>query len=180
VNGGYTTLCLAYRDGILYMCAGGGLGDGFALGCSTDDGASFNPMLVWDELMGPEGCPADSPGRNRCEASWLEVRPLLVPPDQPPRTSRPCVKAAETPDAGVVDAAEPDAAAADVAPEVGGADLGAPQPGAEGCSCRLARDSRGVGRTAGLAALVALVVARGRRRSRRGARLDSSLGPLNP
>jgi hypothetical protein len=153
VASGYTTLCLKYRNGILYMCAGG-VSDGFALGCSTNGGETFSPMLVWDQLVGPGGCAPGSSGRELCQEAWNEVRPMIVPDGGARPAGSPCLLAPA--DAGPVDAAIPaDTAAFDASP---------PGPSAQGCSCRMAPGRREPG---GLLVLVLVYLSRSRGRTPR-------------
>jgi hypothetical protein len=90
MSGGHTVLCLRQHDGILYMCTPPESNDGIALTCSSNGGETFNPVLTWADLAGPESCPADSPGRDLCNPSWDALRSRLVPdggmpPPGPPR-----------------------------------------------------------------------------------------------
>jgi hypothetical protein len=78
VNGAISPLCLRHRDGVLFVCADDAV-DGFGLGYSRDGGAHFMPLVSWRQLIGPEGCPADSDGRKLCEADWPRLRRLLAP-----------------------------------------------------------------------------------------------------
>jgi MYXO-CTERM domain-containing protein len=117
-----TPLCLRHRAGVLYICADDRR-DGFSLGFSRDGGEHFAPLLSWRDLMGPEVCPADSPGRRLCEADWPALRATLSPPD------------AGAPGTGA-DAAI-DASVADGSTDTGtGVDSGAePRKSGDGCSC---------------------------------------------
>jgi len=152
VASGYTTLCLRYHDGVLYMCAAG-IADGFALGASLNGGESFTPKLMWSNLIGPEGCPATSPGRTECQAGWPELQSTLVPDagcqvdaKACPTTTPPVIADAMAP--------ERDGAAPPAALDASG----------RGCSCRLgAARGRADGEStvAGWALLFALA---GRRR----------------
>src|SRR6185369_11004784 len=95
---------------------------GFALGFSRDGGEHFAPLLSFRDLVGPEACPADSPGRQLCEGDWPALRATL------------------SPDAGAADAAADaaiDATAADGPADTSiGADPGAePTKSGDGCSC---------------------------------------------
>jgi hypothetical protein len=143
MNDQLTPLCLRHRAGILYICADDRR-DGFAFGFSRDGGQHFSPLLSWKDLMGPEGCPADSPGRQLCAGDWPGLRATLSPQD-----------------AGANDAAG--GAPADAAigspdgPANGGSDAG-PSTMANGCSCALTGPGR-KGSWLPLGAWVALLAA---------------------
>ena len=125
VSGAVTPLCLRHRAGILYVCADN-VRDGFALGFSTDDGASFRPLMSWKDLAGPEACPASSPGNYLCSADWPRLRGTLVPT----ATDAGASDAAPVDAALVVDASVPDVQM----------DQDAPAPtsgGGAGCGCSL-------------------------------------------
>jgi hypothetical protein len=125
LNDQLTPLCLRQRAGVLYICADDRR-DGFALGFSRDGGEHFSPLLSWKDLIGPEGCPADSPGRHLCEGDWPALRATLSPQD-----------------AGAFDAAADgpvDAASPSEAPPSAGADAGGePKKKGDGCSCSATR-----------------------------------------
>ena len=128
VAAGYTTLGLRHRDGVLYMCADG-VRDPFALGCSTDGGITWKPMLTWNDLIGPDACPA-GPGRERCQAAWPPLRAQLVRDGGAPLARDRCLL--PLPDAGVTTPTTPDAATPDANPADAG-DL--PHAGGGGCAC---------------------------------------------
>ena len=135
VNAEVTPLCLRHRAGRLYLCADDRR-DGFAFGYSTDGGEHFLPLLSWKDLLGPEACPAGSPGRLLCEGDWPNLRATLSPDGGPGDAA-----IVATPDAAVslADAADAaadaaDAAATDAAP--------APRKAGDGCSCAVTRRSR--------------------------------------
>jgi MYXO-CTERM domain-containing protein len=142
MSGGHVVLCLRQHDGILYMCTPPENNGGVALACSGDDGATFNPVLTWADLAGPESCPAGTPGRDLCEPGWDALRSRLIPDGGlPPVGPRGCTRApatdaapdapAATPDAG------PDAPTPDVAPARSDASPTAPPPSSDGCTCTL-------------------------------------------
>ena len=163
--GGYTVLCLRHHDGILYMC-GDGARDGFALGCSTDGGESFAAVLAWADLVGPEGCPAGSAGRTRCQTAWPPLRALLVPDGGRPPPSPGCQPGGGGAEGGAGDgapalpdvSAPPDAAAAD-RPAAGPDARSGGDGGGKGCGCRVG----GRAAPAGSLALLALAALSGRR-----------------
>jgi photosystem II stability/assembly factor-like uncharacterized protein len=166
--GGYTTLCLRYHEGVLYMCADGA-GDGFAVGCSLDGGETFAPVLTWAEVVGPDGCPAGSSGRTACQAAWPMLRATLVPDGGQRMPSPGCPAAA--PDAGAIDfsrGAEAPVADAAVAPSDAGlpADLAGRRGdrAGGGCNCRLG----GGGPSSALAVPLVAAAFTARRCGRRG------------
>ncbi len=128
VASGYTTFCLRYQAGILYMCAAG-IADGFAVGASADGGKSFTPLLVWSDMIGPQGCPGTSPGRTQCEAGWPDLQSTLIPDAgcQFDGATCPTMK----PPATDATPAQPDAGAAPALDASGGT-----------CSCRLGAPGR--------------------------------------
>jgi photosystem II stability/assembly factor-like uncharacterized protein len=131
VHQGVTPLCLRARGDLLYVCADNGR-DGFALGYSRDGGATFAPLLAWKDLLGPEACPADTPGRFLCAGDWPRLRSTLVPA---------VVDAGSPPaDAGVDASPPPSADGAGAAPVP---DAGVVFPPDEGCGCALGNRARG-------------------------------------
>jgi hypothetical protein len=130
VNDQVTPLCLRHRGDTLYICADDGR-DGFALGFSRDGGEHFQALLSWKELIGPEGCPAGTPGRLLCERDWPRLRATL-----------------SSVDAGItaIDAGAADAGAGDAGSAAAGS----------GCSCNTSRGGRS---QTGVVILIGLVVA---------------------
>jgi len=59
--------CLAARSGELWACSDEA--SGFFLGASTDDGATFRPVLHLDGVSGPLACPSGAAGAT-CAASF--------------------------------------------------------------------------------------------------------------
>lgn len=103
--------CLRHHGGALYACANH-LRTGWAVGRSTDDGATFAPLLRFEEIAGPPSCPAGTLGASICPGRWSVLRRTL------------------SPDAGVaIDAPVADAGAA------------LPPP-ASSCGCRARRSGR--------------------------------------
>jgi hypothetical protein len=126
VSIGLTTQCLRYRDGILYMCADG-FRDPFALGCSTDQGLTWHALMTWEDLRGPDACPA-GPSRERCQASWPALRAQLLRDGGAARDPGACLL--PLPDAGAdAPVITPDAAPA--------ADADLSHVGGGGCACRI-------------------------------------------
>jgi photosystem II stability/assembly factor-like uncharacterized protein len=86
--------CFALDGDTLYACASDGI-DHFTVGASTDDGATFTPLLHLSTVRGPLGCDPASPG-GRCVETWPSVQATLgggqapdagvtkAPPDQTP------------------------------------------------------------------------------------------------
>ena len=65
VRGDLSVGCLAWRAGALWACADN-YRDGFALGRSMDEGATFEPVLRFEELAGPVECPPTSDTAVQC------------------------------------------------------------------------------------------------------------------
>lgn len=70
--------CLRHHGGALYACANH-LRTGWAVGRSTDDGATFEPLLRFEEIAGPPSCPAGTLGASICPGRWSVLRRTLVP-----------------------------------------------------------------------------------------------------
>jgi hypothetical protein len=171
MSGGHTTLCLRHHDGILYMCTPPEMNNGIALTCSSNGGETFNPVLTWAELAGPESCPASTPGRDLCNPNWDALRARLVTDGgMPPPGPRGCPRAPTgdggPPDAPVdapVDAGQPDAPADTARADAGPDAPRTPAPADDGCGCRLGRNGGGAG-SLPLLLLAALALLRARRR----------------
>ena len=63
--------CLATSGSTLYACSADDP-SGFILGASTDDGATFTPLLHLNTLRGPLACPQGDTA-NQCIADWPSV-----------------------------------------------------------------------------------------------------------
>jgi photosystem II stability/assembly factor-like uncharacterized protein len=137
VNRDFTALCLRYHRGVLYACADEAL-TGFALAWSTDGGEHFTPLLAFEDLRGPDVCPAGSQVRARCEPGWDALRARLLfdaGVTRPPRCA---------PDAGC-DAAVPHPALTDAGLDGAPRDSGRDTVAGGGCGCRAGRrGARGV------------------------------------
>jgi len=139
--------CLAAREGELWICEREGR-DGYAIGRSTDGGATIEMMLRFANIQGPVECPSGTPTGDMCPLEWPLLQTLLTP--------RSLFDAgAEDEDAG----REPEPPA---------------PPAASGCGCRAAGSTTPASR----AALVAIAAALGivaprtaRRHVRRSRRL---------
>ncbi|MEZ4392637.1 MAG: hypothetical protein R3A48_16230 [Polyangiales bacterium] len=70
--------CLRHHGGALYACANH-LRTGWAVGRSADDGATFEPLLRFEEIEGPPACPAGTVGASICPGRWSVLRRTLVP-----------------------------------------------------------------------------------------------------
>jgi photosystem II stability/assembly factor-like uncharacterized protein len=64
--------CLTWSGRSLYACASEGL-DGFTVGVSIDEGATFTPLYHLSCLAGPVGCPQDSAVSQKCQDPWALV-----------------------------------------------------------------------------------------------------------
>ncbi|MDP9001727.1 MAG: hypothetical protein M3O46_16630, partial [Myxococcota bacterium] len=60
--------CLTATQSVLYACSSETTG-GFSLGASTDDGATFKPLLHFSDIRGPLTCNADSSAAH-CADEW--------------------------------------------------------------------------------------------------------------
>ncbi len=67
--------CLGQRPGTIriYACADMTL-DGFSLGSSDDNGATFQPVMSFTQLLGPLTCP---PVQTNCQAHWERIQGVL-------------------------------------------------------------------------------------------------------
>ncbi|MEZ4405463.1 MAG: MYXO-CTERM sorting domain-containing protein [Polyangiales bacterium] len=139
--------CLHQRGGVLWAC-GDWVLDGFALGRSTDGGATFTPALRFQDLAGPLAC-----GLDGCDARWPPIRALLTGSDGGVDAGDPVD--ASRPDVSVVR----DSGRSSDAP-AGDAGVTRP-PETTGCGCRAAAPSSRWG------ALVLGLTALLRRRRRR-------------
>lgn len=82
--------CLRALDGLLYACPEGD-GSLVALRRSVDQGARWDPFLRFDEIAGPNECPAGSVVHDLCDAQWpvdalaFGIQPAVAAPsDSPP------------------------------------------------------------------------------------------------
>ncbi|HJL06835.1 MAG TPA: hypothetical protein RMH85_29450 [Polyangiaceae bacterium LLY-WYZ-15_(1-7)] len=69
--------CLEARGGELWACAQN-WADGFALGRSADGGATFEPVLRFDEMIGPVICPAGAEIEAACEVADEDIERDLL------------------------------------------------------------------------------------------------------
>src|SRR5229473_2111041 len=91
--------CLGQRPGTIriYACADMTL-DGFSLGSSDDNGATFQPVMSFTQLLGPLTCTPREPRPMRMTATRARMRPTSsascsgcgAPAGR--RTSRPCAR----------------------------------------------------------------------------------------
>jgi hypothetical protein len=67
--------CLGQRPGTrrIYACADITL-DGFSLGSSDDNGATFQPVMSFTQLLGPLTC---APVQTNCQAHWARIQGVL-------------------------------------------------------------------------------------------------------
>ena len=178
MSGGHVVLCLRHHDGILYMCTSPEDTEGVALACSSNAGSTFNPVLTWADLAGPETCPAGSPGRDLCAPTWDALRSRLIPDGgTPPAGPRGCPRT-PTPDAAAPDTAPPDAPApaptaaadarpADARPDAGPVEAAPPAPpSSDGCACALSSPIRPRGSVPIAVLLAATTLISRRRRAR--------------
>lgn len=158
--------CLAWGDGGLYAC-GIEAADGFTVGLSTDEGATFAPLHHLSELC-PLECPAGSTTATACDPLWpATVAELAVPGSYTCPPLQDGGDDAGAPDATPVDAHDeplPLDAGAEPAPEA--SDL-EPSANAEETSCGCRVGPRRSDACAWSAGIVAIALAAWRRRSRR-------------
>jgi len=150
--------CLNWSEGGLFGC-GDDMLDGYIVGRSEDEGATFERVIDLGCLSGPLACDAATSIGSTCPAEWPTLQqqlqaPECLPRDVPPRTE--CTGGAPDEDAGTGarsgSGGRPNAS--------GGA--GATPGEASGCGCRTARgDASGA-----LAGLVLALGALARRRPR--------------
>jgi MYXO-CTERM domain-containing protein len=189
VGGDVGVKCLRYHAGLLFVCADE-VTDGYALGCSADDGDHIEPLLSLRRLTGaPAVCGDSTPVGSLCAPAWPAVTSQLAgidasaPRDPVPHDAGATVADRPTPadaerDAGAApdvtardvpsldvtarDAPALDATAVDVPSLDAAADAGAPTP-TDGCGCRVGSTPR-----AGVGALpwAALALAAATRRRR--------------
>lgn len=134
-------LALRAQGDSLWMCSD--WQRDFALGRSRDRGATFEPVLRFEDLEGPTACTAPNPGVAACATAWPRQRAALAPPRLDAS-----VRVDATADASLRDAPA-DAAARDAGdgldPARPDAALVSPTRGA-GCGCVVAgapRERRG-------------------------------------
>jgi hypothetical protein len=155
------SLGLRFHAGALWLVTDW-LRQPWALGRSMDGGEHFEPVLRFEDVLGPPACAAPSEATAICNDRWPTFRSTLAPPARPdagaPRDAvadaptaadaPPIADAGRLADAATADADLPDAAIAVTA------------PARDACGCR-AGASRGGGRW-----WLALVAALGLRRRR--------------
>ncbi|MBM4374832.1 MAG: hypothetical protein FJ095_07090 [Deltaproteobacteria bacterium] len=84
--------CLSWQEDALYVC-GNAFVDGFSVGRSTDDGATFAPVTFLTSACGPKSCDAASDVGGTCGPLWtIEAKELVAPltcdpPPEPPDES---------------------------------------------------------------------------------------------
>jgi hypothetical protein len=70
--------CLAANAELLYACSSEMFVNGFALGASSTKGASFRPILYFDQIRGPLQCASDATAAQ-CVAQWPALTPIIEP-----------------------------------------------------------------------------------------------------
>lgn len=149
--------CLAYRPGELWLCVDDATWS-YALGRSTDLGATIEPLWTFSDSVDDVGCPACTQVGDVCPGFWPDVEFDLglptatdaLPPD-PDASAHVCIDGALVElDANV----ERDA----------GMDGGAASAPRASCACGVGRASERLARAVALA----LVLGLARRRPRRG------------
>lgn len=80
--------CLELLGGVLHVCTNQA-DSGFAVGASTDGGATFAPLMAYERLTGPKVCPVGSPSQEVCDELWpgVAIRLGLATPTPTPSAS---------------------------------------------------------------------------------------------
>jgi hypothetical protein len=143
--------CLTATSGALYACSGDKTA-GFTVGASTDDGATFAPLLHLYDVRGPLACAADA-SAAQCVAQWPALHSILGSPPDAGSDASPAGNdgGGTTNDAG------------------NGANPGGSPASSSSCGCRTLGSDAGSSAAAGLGAvaIAALAWARGRAKRRR-------------
>ncbi len=137
--------CLVVQGSILYACSNEA--SGFIVGSSSDQGATFTPLLHLCAVRGPLACGATSTVTTQCAANWAAQQEAL---------GGPCAM-----DGGVLPAG--DAGSSSGSGGSGGGSSGGGKSG----GCALGPGAGGAGAIAGTLATVAAFVLSARRRRRR-------------
>jgi MYXO-CTERM domain-containing protein len=138
---------LAVRDGKLYAAADN-FKDGFALGVSTDEGATFAPMMTYDKVASVKACVSQVCGDScRAQAMRALFSVAICPAAPVPEGRDAAPGTADGPDAGPV-----------------------PIPPSSGCGCAV---GGAAGRWTAAGALVLVALSLRRRRRRNGMREGS-------
>ena len=140
--------CLTANGGTLYACSNDKNG-GFAIGASTDDGATFTPKLHLTTIRGAIVCASPDASAAECAQEWPTVRDLLNGGGD----------AGSQDDGGIVIGRDGGARAPD-----GGANAANP-PGdsTKSCGCREASASNGIFSTLALVMATMFALRRKRR-----------------
>jgi hypothetical protein len=147
--------CLRWFAGSLFVC-GDWVTDGWALARSSDQGATLEPLLRFDEVQGAFACPATSTEGSVCVSRWHDLERQFFALD----AGGP--DASTTPDASPLsDVAAIDSAALDGGSSDAGS-LGNEAPAPASCHCAVPR--RG-GTGFAFLALAATLLARRKRRA---------------
>jgi MYXO-CTERM domain-containing protein len=159
--GAAPALGLRFHAGALWLVTDW-LREPFALGRSMDGGDHFEPVLRFEDVMGPPVCASPSEATSICVDRWAAFRTSIEAPPPRPDAGAPRDAAA---DLGATADAPPDAGPADAG--TGAADAGAIDAGArdagpaavavrDGCGCHAGSTRGGAGWALALAALVGL------------------------
>ena len=140
--------CLTANGGTLYACSNDKNG-GFAVGASTDDGATFTPKLHLTTIRGAIVCASPDASAAECALEWPTVRDLLNGgSDAGPAQD----------DGGGVIGHDAGARVPD-----GGTNAASPPGDAKSCGCREASTTSGIFSTLALVLLTFLALRRTRR-----------------
>ena len=125
--------CLGQRPGTSRIFACGDLGiDGFSLGYSDDNGATFHRMMDFTDILGPLTC---EPLQTACQAHWARIKEVLGI-------------------GAVADGGTPDAGTPDAGGTSDGGTVTPPKPGGSHCA------TGGAGITLSVLGLLALLFRR--------------------
>ncbi len=132
--------CLTWTNAGVYACANE-FADEFTVGLSTDEGKTFAKIYKLNEMC-PLECPAGSPGTTACASSWAPLAATL---------------GVDQTKCGIASSSSGSSSSSGTSPP--------PNPQPEGCACDMTNPS---GQTfVGMFAMGALIVALGRKRSRK-------------
>jgi MYXO-CTERM domain-containing protein len=152
--------CLGVRGDELFVCADN-FADGFALGSSTDDGVTIDPVFVLADIGGLVECSADADTPTVCTDELDDLaRDLGLAGDGGVPDGGPDGSVDGGVDGGT-DGSTPDGGTD------GGGDAGT-DPGDDGCGCHVAGARGDFGGAWGALAALALVIWRRRRADRQG------------
>lgn len=157
INSEFGSTCLEYHEGRLWGC-GNLISDGFNIGVSDDNGATFEEFLDFDSVGGSLECD-ELDVQTACEESWMAWRFWFGYGVTSSDAGTPMPDATVTEADGSIPPSLPDSSA----------DAAAASEDSSGCGCRVAaRRSNGIGFIVPVVAAASLALRRRRRPSRPG------------